>query len=134
LLYGKIDLFYIIKQFLWDRHKLYLCRRITGILNCIQWSVVTIQVFSYEIKTVLELKFDLKFSYNCNKKNSQKHFSTITYCLNKKNVSWLKSTLELKIECWETHIYMKTECLQTNWMQHHLGLERKRVTLIKRVL
>jgi len=26
---------------------------------------------------------------------------------------WLKSTLFLKIECWETHIYMKTECLQT---------------------
>ncbi len=30
-------------------------------------------------------------------------------------VAWLKSTLSLKIECWETHIYMKTECLQAKW-------------------
>ncbi len=29
------------------------------------------------------------------------------------HVTWLKSTLLLKIECQETHIYMKTECLQT---------------------
>jgi len=29
-------------------------------------------------------------------------------------VSWLKSTLLLKIICFDTHIYMKTECLQTN--------------------
>jgi len=30
-------------------------------------------------------------------------------------VTWLKSTLLLKMKCQETHIYMKTECLQTNW-------------------
>jgi hypothetical protein len=30
-------------------------------------------------------------------------------------VTWLKSILLLKIECHETHTYMKTECLQTKW-------------------
>jgi hypothetical protein len=40
-----------------------------------------------------------------------------------------------QIYCWkiETHIYMKTECLQTKWIQHHLGWKRKKVVLIKRV-
>ncbi len=30
-------------------------------------------------------------------------------------VTWLKSTLLLKIKCLDTHIYMKTQCLQTAW-------------------
>jgi len=29
--------------------------------------------------------------------------------------SWLKSTLLLKNKCFDTHIYMKTQCLQTKW-------------------
>ncbi len=29
--------------------------------------------------------------------------------------AWLKSTLLLKVECFDTHIYMKTECLQKKW-------------------
>ncbi len=33
-------------------------------------------------------------------------------------VSWLKSTLLLKIECRDSHICMKTKCLQTNETQH----------------
>ena len=33
-------------------------------------------------------------------------------------VSWLKSTLLLKIECFDTHIYTKPYCLQTNEMQY----------------
>ncbi len=33
-------------------------------------------------------------------------------------VTWLKSTLLLKNECFDTHIFMKTQCLQTNKMQH----------------
>jgi len=36
-------------------------------------------------------------------------------------VTWLKSTLLLKIECRDTHIYMKTECLQTKWDAAFLG-------------
>ncbi len=41
-------------------------------------------------------------------------------------VAWLKSTILLKIECPYTHIYMKTEYLQTKWdTLHYLGRERK---------
>jgi len=38
---------------------------------------------------------------------------------------WLKSTLLLKIECQDTHIDMKTECLQTKWDTALFGWERK---------
>jgi len=38
-------------------------------------------------------------------------------------VTWLRSNLLLKIKCFDTHIYMKTEYLQTNKTQH--CLERK---------
>ncbi len=38
-------------------------------------------------------------------------------------VVWLKSTLLLKIKCFYTHIYMKTDCLQTNKTHHYLGNE-----------
>jgi len=38
-------------------------------------------------------------------------------------VSWLKSTLLLKIKCFETHIYMKTNWLQTNKIHHYIGNE-----------
>ncbi len=38
-------------------------------------------------------------------------------------VTWLKSTLLLNIKCFDAHIYMKKDCLQTNKMQHCLGKE-----------
>ena len=38
-------------------------------------------------------------------------------------VDWLNSTLLLKTKCFHTHVYMKTDCLQTNKMQHYLGKE-----------
>ncbi len=38
-------------------------------------------------------------------------------------VTWLKSTLLLKIKCSDTHMYMKMECLQTNKTQHCLENE-----------
>jgi len=38
-------------------------------------------------------------------------------------VTWHKSTLLLKIKCFDTDSYMKTQCLQTNKMQHYLGKE-----------
>jgi len=38
-------------------------------------------------------------------------------------VTLLKSTLLLKIKCFDTHIYMKTQCLQTNKTQHYLESE-----------
>jgi len=38
-------------------------------------------------------------------------------------VTWIKSTLLLKIKCFDTHIYMKTQCSQTNKTQHYLGKE-----------
>ncbi len=41
-------------------------------------------------------------------------------------VAWLKSSLLLKIECQETHIYMKTECLQTKWNAASFWVERKK--------
>jgi len=44
----------------------------------------------------------------------------------RKLVAWLMSNLLLKIECQETHIYMKTECLQTKWDTVLLKKERKR--------
>jgi len=36
-------------------------------------------------------------------------------------VVWLKSSLLLKIECWDSHICMKTKCLQTKWNATFLG-------------
>jgi len=38
-------------------------------------------------------------------------------------VARLKSTLLLKIKCFGTHIYTKTQYLQTNNTQHYLGKE-----------
>jgi len=38
-------------------------------------------------------------------------------------VTWLKLTLLLKIKCFDTNIYMKTQCLQTNRIQYYLGKE-----------
>jgi len=57
-------------------------------------------------------------------------------------VTWHKSTLLLKNKCFDTHIYMKTQCLQTNKMQHYCGKEnaweagwvRKKVALIKSLI
>ncbi len=53
-------------------------------------------------------------------------------------LTWLKSTLLLKNKWFDKHIYMKTQCLQTNKMQHYCGKEnawvagwvRKEVALI----
>ncbi len=39
-------------------------------------------------------------------------------------VMWLKSTLLLKIKCFDTPIYMKTQCLQAYETQHYLGEEK----------
>jgi len=57
-------------------------------------------------------------------------------------VAWLKSTLLMKIKCFYTHIYMKTDCLQINKMQHSLGKENaweadgvgERLALIKSLI
>ncbi len=50
-------------------------------------------------------------------------------------VAWLKSTLLLKIGCQDTHIYMKTECLQTKWDTAFLGGKGKdKVALIKSLI
>ncbi len=55
---------------------------------------------------------------------------------------WLKSTLLLKIKCFDTIICMKTKCLQTNETQHYCieentwvgGWGRERVVLIKSLI
>ncbi len=39
-------------------------------------------------------------------------------------LSWLKSTLLLEIKCFDTTIYMKTQCLQTNETKHYCRNER----------
>jgi len=57
-------------------------------------------------------------------------------------LSWFKSTLLLKNKCFGATIYMKTQCLQTNEMQHCLGKESalgvggvvERVALIKSLI
>ena len=54
-------------------------------------------------------------------------------------VTWLKSTLLPKIECFDTHIYMKHNCLQTKWdaallIEKIEGREEERVALIKRLI
>jgi len=48
-------------------------------------------------------------------------FSLKTFFQITTKIHQLKSNLLLKIECGETHIYMKTDCLQTKCMHHHLG-------------
>jgi len=58
-----------------------------------------------------------------------------TSCRNKKIVAWIKSTLFLKIGCLDTHIYMKTECIQTKWDAAFLGGKGKdRVALIENLI
>ncbi len=57
-------------------------------------------------------------------------------------LSWLKSTLWLKIKCFGTTIYVKTQCLQTNETQHSgkgqclrsRGWSRERAVLIKSLI
>jgi len=57
-------------------------------------------------------------------------------------LTWLKSTLLLKNKCFDTTIYMKTQCLQTNETQHYgkgkclrsEGWSRERVALIKSLI
>jgi len=57
-------------------------------------------------------------------------------------LTWLKSTLLLKNKCFFTHIYKKTQCLQTNKTQHYCGKKnswgawwvRKEVALIKSLI
>ncbi len=52
-------------------------------------------------------------------------FSTKTSCPNNNTVLWVKSNLLLNIECQETHVNMKTECLQIKWNAVLLVWERK---------
>jgi len=57
-------------------------------------------------------------------------------------LTWLKSTLLLKNKCFDTTIYMKTQCLQTNEIQHNgkgkclrsRRWSRERVALIKSLI
>jgi len=52
-------------------------------------------------------------------------------------LTWFKSTLLLKNKCFDTAIYMKTQCLQTNKTQHYWKgkcLSRERVALIKSLI
>ncbi len=50
-------------------------------------------------------------------------------------VTWLKSTLLLKIECRDANIYMKTVCLQTKWDAAFLGeKEKDRDAVIKSLI
>jgi hypothetical protein len=57
-------------------------------------------------------------------------------------LTWLKSTLLLKNKCFDTTIYMKTQCIQTNEMQHYWKgkclrsdrWSRERVVLIKSLI
>ncbi len=57
-------------------------------------------------------------------------------------LTWLKSTLLLKNKCFDTNIYMKTQCLQTNETQHYWKgkclrskrWSRERVALIKSLI
>jgi len=39
-------------------------------------------------------------------------------------LTWLKSTLSLKIKCFDTTIYMKTQFLQANETQHYCRKEK----------
>jgi len=54
-------------------------------------------------------------------------------------LSWLKSTLILKNKCFDTHIYMKVQCLQTKWESGkenawEAGWVRKELALIKSLI
>ncbi len=58
-------------------------------------------------------------------------------------LTWLKSTLLLKIKCFDTTIYMKTQCSQNKWdaalllkgkVLEKQGVEEKRVALIKSLI
>jgi len=44
-------------------------------------------------------------------------------------IAWPKSTLLLKIECQDTQIYVKTECLQTKWDAALFGVRKERIDL-----
>ncbi len=46
-------------------------------------------------------------------------------------VAWLNSTLLLKIESWDIHIYMQTESVQLKWDAALFGKGKDRVALIK---
>jgi len=50
-------------------------------------------------------------------------------------VAWLNSIELLKIECQDSHIYMKTDCLPTKWDAAFLeGKGKDRVALIKSLI
>jgi len=53
--------------------------------------------------------------------------STDTSCPNNNTVSWLKPNLLLRIECWETHFYMKTKSLQTSWNAASFGVGKEKI-------
>ena len=54
------------------------------------------------------------------RKRNSMQFSTKSFPQIRTLVPWLKSTLLLKIKCFDTHIYMKSYGLQTNETQHCL--------------
>jgi len=51
-------------------------------------------------------------------------FQRSLFCWITTLLSWLKSTLLLKIECFGTTIHMKTQCLQINEIQHYSRKKR----------
>ena len=79
----------------------------------------------------------LNFFYRIASRFQHNLFLIITTLL-----TWLKSTLLLKIKCFVTTIYMKIQCLQTNETQHYcrkenaweVGRRRERVALIKSLI
>ncbi len=54
-------------------------------------------------------------------------------CRNNNTVQWLKSTLLLKIECWETHIYKKQNVYKQSECSIVWDGKEKSLMLIKRV-
>jgi len=74
--------------------------------------------------------------------NHQHHFQRTLIVEIRTLVTWLKSTLLLKIKYYVTHNYMKTQFLQTKWdaalfgkgKDWVAGKERKVLALIKRLI
>ncbi len=63
------------------------------------------------------------------------HYFKRTLCVKIRTlVAWLKSTLLLKIQDQDIHIFMKTECLQTKWDAALFGNRKDRVALIKTLI
>jgi len=98
------------------------------------WNKVKMNVFS---GSLLCFVTDLKSCIIFKAKFLCSLFLRITTLL-----TWLKSTLLLKIKCFDTTIYMKTQCLKTNEIQNYsrkenaweAGQGREMVALIKSLI